>query len=52
MTARETTALQSIRKMKAELEKAVQSEDFEAAARLRDKIRELEGKSKAGGADQ
>jgi protein arginine kinase activator len=49
-TVKETTVLQSIKELKAQLEKAVQSEDFETAAKLRDKIRELEGKNKAGGA--
>ena len=35
-----------ISKMKAELEAAVQREDYERAAELRDKIRELEGGTK------
>lgn len=49
---KETTALQSIKELKAQLEKAVQAEEFEKAAKLRDKIRELEGNNKAGGARQ
>jgi protein arginine kinase activator len=49
---KETTVLQSIKELKAQLEKAVQSEEFETAAKLRDKIRELEGNNKAGGARQ
>jgi bifunctional DNase/RNase len=34
-----------IDKLKAELQKAVESEDYEKAAKLRDKIKQLESKS-------
>jgi len=51
-TVKETTALQTLKELKSQLEKAVQSEDFETAAKLRDKIREMEAKSKTDGASQ
>ncbi|MCM8761344.1 MAG: UvrB/UvrC motif-containing protein [Candidatus Omnitrophica bacterium] len=44
-TIKDTQTLQTL---KMQLEKAIQSEEFEEAARLRDKIRELEGKGKSG----
>lgn len=42
--------MQDIRALKAELEKAIQAENFEEAAKLRDKIRALESKDRTGGA--
>jgi protein arginine kinase activator len=51
-TVKETTVQQSIKELKVQLEKAVQAEEFEKAAKLRDRLRELEGNSKAGGAGQ
>ena len=44
-----TQNLQDIKALKAQLEKAIQSENFEEAARLRDSIRVLESKGKPGG---
>jgi protein arginine kinase activator len=49
---KETKALQDIKALKANLEKAIQAEEFEEAARLRDKIREMEGKPRSGDAQQ
>lgn len=49
---KEITVLQSIKELKSQLEKAIQTEEFEQAAKLRDRIRELEGPNKAGGARQ
>lgn len=49
---KETTVLQSIKELKAQLEKAVQAEEFETAAKLRDRIRQLENGNKADGAKQ
>jgi protein arginine kinase activator len=45
-TVREIKAMQDLKLLKSELEKAIQSEEFEKAAKLRDKIRDLEGKSR------
>lgn len=45
-TVRDAKTLQAL---KARMEKAIQTEDFEEAARLRDSIKELEKKSKNGG---
>jgi protein arginine kinase activator len=42
--------LQDIKSLKSLLEKAIQSENFEEAARLRDSIRDMENKNKSGGA--
>lgn len=39
--------VRDLKRLKADLAKAVREEEFEAAARLRDRIRELEGKSAA-----
>jgi protein arginine kinase activator len=49
---KETKALQDIKVLKANLEKAIQAEEFEEAARLRDKIREMEGNPRSGDAQQ
>jgi protein arginine kinase activator len=49
-TVKETSALQVIKGLKMQLEKAVQAEEFEKAAKLRDRIRELEDNGKTGGA--
>jgi len=51
-TVKETKALQDLKALKAQLEKAIQAEEFEQAAKLRDKIRELEAKGKTGEARQ
>jgi protein arginine kinase activator len=45
-TVKETRNLQD---MKMKLDKAIQAEEFEEAARLRDQIKELEKKAKNGG---
>lgn len=42
----------NIQELKMRMEKAIQTEDFEEAAKLRDKIRELEKKTKNGSAKQ
>ena len=42
----------NLQDMKIKLEKAIQAEEFEEAARLRDQIKELEKKSKNGGAQK
>lgn len=47
-TIRDTRTLQDL---KLQLEKAIQTEAFEEAAKLRDKIRDLENKAKAKGED-
>ena len=47
-TVKGTNALQNLKALKAELEKAIQSEEFEQAVKLRDRIRELESKGKPG----
>lgn len=48
-TVKETRTIQDL---KMQLEKAIQAEEFEEAARLRDKVRELESKHKDGGAGE
>lgn len=44
-TVKEHITLQDL---KVQIEKAIRSEEFEEAVKLRDKIREIEGKEKAG----
>lgn len=50
MAGKPAKEMQDIKALKAEIEKAIQSEAFEKAAKIRDKIRDLEKRQKGGGA--
>lgn len=47
--AKDSRPLLDLKELKARLEKAIQSEEFEQAAKLRDKIKEIEGRVRSGG---
>lgn len=47
--AKDMKPVQDLKELKAGLEKAIQAEDFEKAAKLRDRIREMEKGPKPGG---
>jgi len=49
MAGKASKDLRSLKEFKAQLERAIQAEAFEEAVRLRDIIREMEGKIKKGG---
>jgi protein arginine kinase activator len=49
-SAKDARPLQDLKELKLRLEKAIQAEEFEQAAKLRDKIREIEGRARSGGA--